>query len=147
MNASSHVRDFFIHFISVNKEKRMMLEFLPNELIIDVFAYLDVVHLFRAFYGLNSRFNTLIVEHHISLFEYTTYLQRLCFHSLQKRISQELQMNFPSLVSLEIKFSNIRYSSFDFLRSMPNLYRLKFEIYDFCVDGYGSMCLSFNEQI
>ncbi|CAF1146387.1 unnamed protein product [Rotaria sordida] len=38
----------------------MKFEQLPNELIFDVFEYLNAIHIFRAFYGLNSRFNKLL---------------------------------------------------------------------------------------
>ncbi len=36
------------------------LEFLPNELLIDIFQYFDARDLFRAFYNLNFRFNKLL---------------------------------------------------------------------------------------
>ncbi|CAF3808035.1 unnamed protein product [Rotaria sordida] len=42
---------------------RMNLEFLPNELIFNLFEYLSILDLFQAFYGLNSRLNTLILAH------------------------------------------------------------------------------------
>ena len=35
-------------------------EFLPNELLIDIFRYIDAQDLFRAFYDLNTRLNTLL---------------------------------------------------------------------------------------
>jgi len=38
----------------------MLFEWLPNELILDIFEYLNAIHLLRAFYGLNSRLNNLI---------------------------------------------------------------------------------------
>jgi len=37
-------------------------ESLQNELLIDLFEYLDTVHLLRAFFGLNSRFDQLLSE-------------------------------------------------------------------------------------
>jgi hypothetical protein len=36
------------------------LEFLPNEILIDIFQYFNVRDLHRAFYNLNSRFNILL---------------------------------------------------------------------------------------
>jgi hypothetical protein len=42
----------------------MNLESLANELLLDLFEFLPVVHLFRAFYGLNSRFDTLLLIHY-----------------------------------------------------------------------------------
>ena len=41
---------------------RTTLESLANELLLDIFDYLDVVPLFQAFQGLNSRLNTLIFD-------------------------------------------------------------------------------------
>ncbi|CAF0925038.1 unnamed protein product [Rotaria sp. Silwood1] len=38
----------------------MKFEQLPNELILDVFEYLDAIDLLHAFYGLNCRFNKLL---------------------------------------------------------------------------------------
>jgi hypothetical protein len=36
------------------------LEFLPNEILIDIFQYFDARDLFRMFYDLNTRFNNLL---------------------------------------------------------------------------------------
>jgi hypothetical protein len=41
---------------------KMNLEFLPNEIILDLFEYLSLFHLFHAFFGLNSRFNDLLCQ-------------------------------------------------------------------------------------
>ncbi|CAF2737583.1 unnamed protein product [Rotaria sp. Silwood2] len=41
----------------------MNLESLSNELLLDLFEYLSVVHLLRAFRGLNVRFDTLLCTH------------------------------------------------------------------------------------
>ncbi|CAF3150270.1 unnamed protein product [Rotaria sp. Silwood2] len=41
----------------------MNLGFLPNELLFNLFEYLTILDLFQAFYGLNSRLNTLILAH------------------------------------------------------------------------------------
>jgi hypothetical protein len=39
------------------------LEWLPNELLLDLFKFLNTVYLVRAFFGLNTRFNQLIYFH------------------------------------------------------------------------------------
>ncbi|CAM4851379.1 unnamed protein product [Rotaria magnacalcarata] len=41
----------------------MNLESLCHELLLDVYLFLSTVHLFRAFRGLDARFNTLIFNH------------------------------------------------------------------------------------
>jgi hypothetical protein len=38
----------------------MNLEFLPNEILFNIFDYIDGVNLLRAFYGLNSHFDSLL---------------------------------------------------------------------------------------
>ncbi|CAF1245064.1 unnamed protein product [Adineta steineri] len=40
---------------------KMILESLSNELFIELFELFDVVDLFRSFYGLNTRFNSLLL--------------------------------------------------------------------------------------
>jgi hypothetical protein len=44
----------------IHGTQNMKFERLPNELLLDIFEYFDGIHLFRAFYGLNSRLNNLI---------------------------------------------------------------------------------------
>lgn len=41
----------------------MKFESLPNELLIDLFGYLNIIHLVRAFHGLNLRLNNLLFDH------------------------------------------------------------------------------------
>ncbi|UJR19860.1 hypothetical protein I4U23_022993 [Adineta vaga] len=41
----------------------MSLELLANELLLLLFEYLNGIYLFRAFYNLNSRFDTLLIEY------------------------------------------------------------------------------------
>ncbi|CAF4135881.1 unnamed protein product, partial [Adineta steineri] len=38
----------------------MHFESLANELLLDIFEFFDGIDLFRAFYGLNTRFNNLL---------------------------------------------------------------------------------------
>lgn len=40
----------------------MQLESLANELLLDLFEYFNTIHLFYVFYGLNSRFNDLLLH-------------------------------------------------------------------------------------
>lgn len=40
----------------------MNLEFLPNEILLDLFEYLNGIDLLRAFYDHNSRFNLLLYK-------------------------------------------------------------------------------------
>ena len=46
----------------------MNFERLPNELLCDVFGYIHAIDVFHAFYGLNERFNQLLIQfpsHHV----------------------------------------------------------------------------------
>ncbi|CAF1262963.1 unnamed protein product, partial [Rotaria sp. Silwood1] len=40
----------------------MNFEFLPNEIILDLFEYLSLIHLYQSFFALNSRFNKLLCQ-------------------------------------------------------------------------------------
>ena len=44
-----------------NSTVNMRLDMLDKEILLNIFEYLDGVHLFRAFYGLNSQFDTLLI--------------------------------------------------------------------------------------
>jgi len=44
------------------QENRMNFEFLPNDILFELFEYFNGVDLLRAFLGLNYRFNNLIYE-------------------------------------------------------------------------------------
>ena len=55
----------------------MELEFLPNELILELFNYFDGIDLLRAFYDLNRRFNYLLYKQ----FRFYSFK----FHSKSKR--------------------------------------------------------------
>jgi hypothetical protein len=59
-----------------------MLEALANEILLELFEFLDAVELFRAFYDLNNRFNTLLLTH------FRAY--RINFHSVLKYRSDKL---------------------------------------------------------
>jgi hypothetical protein len=41
----------------------MNFESLPNEMLLELFEFFNGVHLFRTFYNLNIRFNTLLIVH------------------------------------------------------------------------------------
>jgi hypothetical protein len=43
------------------------LESLSNEILMDIFEYLDAYHLFKAFFNLNVRFSRLLRDHRMSL--------------------------------------------------------------------------------
>ena len=45
------------------RAKKTQLESLPNEILLDLFKFLNTVYLVRAFFGLNIRLNKLINRH------------------------------------------------------------------------------------
>lgn len=69
----------------------MKLEFLPTEILFDIFDYLNGTDLLRAFYGLNSRFN------HVLHKQYSFY--RFRFNSISKcDFDQICQQYLPNIV-------------------------------------------------
>ena len=69
----------------------MSLEFLANELFLDVFEYLSSVELVRCFHSLNSRFNNLLLIHFQK--------HRLDFReSSKKDFDIVCQLNVPLLI-------------------------------------------------
>jgi hypothetical protein len=46
----------------------LKLESLAKEILLDVFEYLDFIHLLRGFHNLNSRFDTLLHDVHYQSF-------------------------------------------------------------------------------
>ncbi|CAF1379685.1 unnamed protein product [Adineta ricciae] len=79
----------------------MSLELLSNELLLYVFAFLDDVHLFRAFYGLNYRFN--------SLFFSSSRQYHLDFRSISKNTASNIFTQYLSVIPdriISIHFSN-----------------------------------------
>jgi hypothetical protein len=44
-----------------------ILEILSNEVIMQIFEYLDAYHIFKAFLNLNFRFNQLLQDHRLCL--------------------------------------------------------------------------------
>ncbi len=45
----------------------VVLEILSNEVLMQIFEYLDAYHLFKAFFNLNSRCNQLLKDHRLRL--------------------------------------------------------------------------------
>jgi len=72
----------------------MTLEALANELLLELFEFLDVAELFRAFYGLNSRFNALLFT------QCRAY--RVNFHSILKYQSEFFDQPYLPLVANQI---------------------------------------------
>jgi len=87
------------------------LEFLPNELLINIFQYFDARNLFQAFYNLNSRLNILLQS-----------LNNLYFTLL---ISHPDDNNDYDLFSLYIHTLILDYRANINLNDFPNIHRLK----------------------
>ena len=69
----------------------MKLEAFANELFFDIYEYLGAVHLFHAFYGLNHRFNCLLLTKHPSY--------HLDFRSISKdRFEHMCHDHLPSII-------------------------------------------------
>jgi hypothetical protein len=59
----------------------MQLESFANDLLLELLQYFDRVHLLRAFYGINSRFNTLLLK------QFTMHIQTIFRLSLSTSTS------------------------------------------------------------
>ena len=77
-------------------KKKMSLEILANELLFELFEYFSSVDLFRAFNGLNSRFNFLIIE-------YFRSHQHIDFRLIFKEDLNEIRRRYLPLFINEIK--------------------------------------------
>ncbi|CAF1463830.1 unnamed protein product [Rotaria magnacalcarata] len=108
----------------------MNLEFLPNELLFNLFDYLNILDLFKAFYSLNSQFNPLILAH--------CHQCRLDFRSTNKTDFDIIYINFanrnyfpiPTVISQSLKHLSIPHISCYFkelihlFKVTPNLQHL-----------------------
>lgn len=127
--------------------KFFQFECLPNEIIFDIFKYLDTQNLFRSFYNLNSYFNTLlqsvndrslILKTSIDQYEYfASYIDILvidgklqvnlsCFKNLRRliliqptdEVFQQLKIKFlPHLEHLYIRIRNQRDNNYSYIFS------------------------------
>ncbi len=51
-----------------------VLEILSNEILMQIFEYLDGYHLFKGFFNLNYRFNRLLKDHRLNLKSNSKYV-------------------------------------------------------------------------
>ncbi|UJR32829.1 hypothetical protein I4U23_020291 [Adineta vaga] len=86
-------REILCLFFFFKKQKYLLmrLEILPNELFFHFFSFIDVVHLFRAFFGLNNRFNYLLFNH---LQTHQLNLRRISKHDFDLMCKQY----FPAMI-------------------------------------------------
>lgn len=76
---------FHCVFMMSDEQHFTKFEFLPNEILIECFEYLNSFDIFYSFDQLNSRFNNLI--HHIRLFIDTENVNKLIFDEFCTKIS------------------------------------------------------------
>ena len=74
---------------------KMNLESLANELLLDIFEFLNNRHLLHAFYNLNHRFNNLLLTH----FQTSQYLD---FYSIAKCDFDIVSQEYIPLVANQI---------------------------------------------
>ena len=93
-------------------------EVLPNELLVDVFEYLDAEDLFQTFYHLNIRFNTVLQSlNHLSLtltqFDIHqtihSYINLHCVQTIVVNHRADVNLNdFPNLRRLKFSWPHMR---------------------------------------
>ncbi|CAF2033235.1 unnamed protein product [Rotaria magnacalcarata] len=98
-------------------------EYLPDEMILEIYRYLHCGHVLYSFYNLNSRFNSTITNycHHVTL-------RRLNYNQFLHIYSNVLPNIGPSIISLTINrlqqtYFLIRFS-FRMSKIFPNLKKL-----------------------
>jgi AAA+ ATPase superfamily predicted ATPase len=110
----------------------MNFELLPNEIILDLFEYFSTIHLFHAFFGLNSRFNKLISQqfqkfHLDFLFISKTNFNHFCQNYLPSIIDRIISLrlsndnNTPQQIELFLSH-NYRLRQFTHLQSISLLH-------------------------
>jgi hypothetical protein len=77
----------------------MKFEWLPNEIILDIFEYLDAIHLLRGFYDLNSRLNQLLK---ISFKSYHLDFRSVSKYNFNNVCQQYLPLIINKIVSLHL---------------------------------------------
>ena len=77
----------------------MKLESLANELLLDLFEYFDTIILFRIFFGLNLRFNNLLLTY---FHRYYLDLRSISKHDFDIACQQYLPSIINQVISLHI---------------------------------------------
>lgn len=77
----------------------MKLESLANELLLDLFEYFDTINLFRIFFGLNLRFNNLLLSY---FHRYYLDLRSISKHDFDIACQQYLPSIINQIISLHI---------------------------------------------
>jgi hypothetical protein len=119
----------------------MKLESLPNEILLELFNYIDDIQLLCIFYNLNSRFNNLLfissrqfsISQLTHLFKYTSHLENLSISIYQDFMDEIYIFNnsltniLPSLTVLNINFQGTIEALEYILQNIPNLHYMKIE--------------------
>ncbi|CAF1065796.1 unnamed protein product [Rotaria sordida] len=79
----------------------MNFELLPNEIILDSFEYLSLIHLYQSFFALNSRFNRLLCQqfqtfHHDLRLASKTNFHRVCQNYVLPVIDRIISLNLSN---------------------------------------------------
>jgi len=90
----------------------MSLELLANEIILDLFEYLDAINLLRAFYGLNDRFDQLLLIKHQRYY--------LDFCSISKRDFEIFCQEYFS--SINDRIISLHFSDDDETPNLPQIF-------------------------
>ncbi len=110
------------------------LEQLPNELFLDLFTYLNIQHLHSAFWGLNTRFNSLFQSYEnlcltfdektdqLSMKSYATFITRLIIDTSNNCDFSQ----FPNLQTLIVCDGNSKHLEQIQPDIVPNLTHLSF---------------------
>lgn len=112
----------------------MKLEELPNELFLLVFTYLDIKHLYDAFWGLNTQFDNLFRSYEHLSFTFDNNTDQLSMQSYSSHVTRLIIdtsnqcdlthfFNLKSLILCNSKDTHLRQLQPE---NVPNLRRLSF---------------------
>ncbi|CAF1351080.1 unnamed protein product [Adineta ricciae] len=92
-------------------------ERLPNEIILNVFDYIDSIHLLQCFYGLNNRFKNLLYQQFLN---YDLNLKNLTHHHVNMICKQHLPFIVDRIISLQLLISHQTLGQFQMFLSYAN---------------------------
>jgi hypothetical protein len=117
------------------------LELLSNELLLEIFEYLDAYNLYQAFHGLNHRMNTLLQSANLHIILKSSYKNKSVWDTLTSFLNP-LQIRVLSSYDDDVKINKRFLSS-----AVKNLYSVR--LYNISVKSINEICqrLSNDNQI
>jgi len=101
--------------------RNMSFELLPNEILLDLFSYINGVDLLHAFYDLNLRFNTLLYEHRKYWFDFSSASKRTFESICQQHLSLVCQQTLAIELNDTDETREQTHLFFSYIPTLPQL--------------------------